>query len=354
MISDSTFHKIKKALGYFIPFLLTFVFLYLAFHDVDLAQAVKLIGNSSVVWLLPFLFVFMLSHFIRAIRWKFILRSVKKDTSILNLFGTTMVGYGVNCVVPRLGELYRALFIGKWEGLSRSSMLGTIIVERVIDILALGISVLISVLIYSGNLYEEIEWLRSAVIFGFAAIFLVILFLVLLVKLKENFYNGILKIAGKFSKKIAEKLSYVFMMLIDGFQSLKGITNYLVVIILTVLIMLVYGYNSLLGFYMLGMDEIVHVNYGTAWVVMTISAFGIVIPTPGGTGSYHFIVKSVLVGLYGFSEEFGSAYALLTHLISYLTFIASTVLFVYIINRRRVKQGFPKENFLSVFKYREK
>jgi len=48
------------------------------------------------------------------------LNSVKKDVSIKNLFGALMVGYGVNCVLPRVGEISRAILIGKWEGLSRT------------------------------------------------------------------------------------------------------------------------------------------------------------------------------------------------------------------------------------------
>ena len=51
-----------------------------------------------------------------------------------------MVGYGVNCVTPKLGEVTRAVLLGKWEKLSRSSMFGTVILERVIDLISLGLS----------------------------------------------------------------------------------------------------------------------------------------------------------------------------------------------------------------------
>lgn len=276
--------------------------------------------------------------------------SVKKDVSVLNTFGATMIGYGVNCVVPRLGELYRGFFLAKWEGISRTSMLGTIVVERIIDILALGFSVLLSVMIYSGDLYKDVSWLSSALILGMIAIALLIILLYLTVRFKENFYNAIVKFIGKFSEGAAQKAADAFHTLTEGFASLRTWQSYVYTFLLTVLIMLVYGYTSYVGFYMLHMNEIQTTTFGMAWVLMTISAFGIIIPTPGGTGSYHAINILVLVSLFGFGQEISAAYAILTHLISYFVFILSTIFFTYFINKRQVKKGGRKENFLSVLK----
>ena len=341
---------IKKLLGYITPIVSTLVFLYFTFKDVNLQEAVNMIANGSILWFIIFIFSFFISHIVRALRWKVMLRSAKQDTSMLYLLGAIMIGYGVNSFVPRLGEFYRGMFAGKWENISRSSVLGSIIVERVIDILILGFSVLVSVIIYPGNLYSEISWLKSTIYFGFLGIFLIIAVLILLVKMKHKFYDWIVRFVGRFSKNWAGKLSYVFEMLIDGFSTIKGLQNYFWVIILSALIMLSYGLTSFLGFYVLNFDSIYNVSFGMAWVVMTISAFGVVIPTPGGTGSYHFIVKSVLVGLFAFTQEAGSAFALLTHTASTIVFILSMYLFIVYINNYRVKLGFPKENFFSVIK----
>ena len=76
--------------------------------------------------------------------------------------------------------------------------------------------------------------------------------------------------------------------------------------------MILYGYTAYLGFFVLNLNEMYDISYGMAWIVMTLSAFGIVIPTPGGAGSYHFIVISILVSLYSFTQEIASAYALFT------------------------------------------
>lgn len=347
---NKLFGKIRSVFGYTLPFLLTVILLYVTVIDVNFRESLNHAANISIFWFVIYLIVFLLSHYVRAIRWKVILNSVKPDTSKMNLFGATMVGYGVNCVVPRLGELYRPFFAGRWEGLSRTSMVGTVILERVIDLLVLGFSVLASIIIYSGDLFSDVIWLKSTLVIGFSGITLIILMLFLLIRLREKFVTVIVKLFNKFSHKLADKVEYVLHTLIEGFNSLKGVKNYFYTIFYSILIMLLYGLNAYLAMLMIGMDQIANVNYGMAWVVMTVAAFGIIIPTPGGTGSYHLIVKTALVTLYGFSEEMGFAYAIVTHTISYIVFISSMLILINAINIRRQKLGFPKENFFSVFK----
>lgn len=328
------------------------VLLYFSFRNTNFDEVISILGNMSIKWYLIFLVIWFSSHWLRAVRWKIIIRSVKEDTSTLNLFGATMVGYGVNCVVPRLGEIYRGLFLGKWEDISRSSMIGTIVLERVIDIIVLGFSVLISVAIYSGNLYSEITWLRSTVYLGFTGIFAIMVVLFFLVKLKEKFYNAITKFVGKFSTKLADALARAFHLLLDGLTSIKGAKNYFYIITLSVLIMLAYALTSYIAFFILGMQNIQEVDFAMAWIVMSIGAFGVVIPTPGATGSYHLIVIFVLVSLFNFNQEISSAYALLTHTTSVVLFILSTVFLTYFINKKQVARNKPSANFLTVFKQR--
>lgn len=342
--------KIKKIFSYLFPLILMVLFLYIAFKNIDFEEVLNIFSNISITWLFVYFVIWSFSHIFRAYRWGIIIHSVKEKTLLLNLFGATMVGYGVNCVVPRLGELYRGLFLGKWENISRSSMVGTIVLERVIDIVVLGFSVLVSVAIYSGDLYEDIAWLKSTLYLGFAAIFMLIVFLFSLVKFKEKFYNAIIKLVGKISERFADGLARIFHLLTDGFASLKTGKNLFLVILHSIIIMLLYGLTAYVGFYILHMNEIQHVDFAMAWIVMTISAFGVIIPTPGATGSYHLIVISVLVNIFGFSNEVSGAYALLTHATTYILFILSTIILTLIINKRQAQKKLPVANFITVFK----
>ncbi len=350
MTSDSRNKKsLRKLAGYLLPVVITFLFLYLAFRNIDLNQSFSQIANTSIVWLVIYIVVFYLSHYFRALRWKVMIKPVKPDASKLNLFGALMIGYGVNCVIPRLGELYRGLFLGKWENVSRTTMLGTVVVERVIDIASFAIASLISVYLYSGNLYSEITWLKPSLMVGFFIILVLIVFLFLLVKFQKTFTVVILKFTDRVFPKMSAKFSEILSTLIEGLSSIKGASSILSILFYTVLIFVFYALNTYVGFFMLGMEKMGDVNFTMAWVFMAISAYGVLIPTPGGTGSYHIISIFVLSELYSFGVEISAAYAILSHFIQYVVFILSTVFLVYFINKKRGREGASKENFFSVF-----
>lgn len=329
---------LRGVLNFVISITLAALFLYFAFYGVNLNEVLGLVSEASLFWMAVFVVTSMLGHYIRAIRWKVILHSVKPDAKIKNLFGALMVGYGVNCVTPKFGEITRAILIGKLEGLSRSSMFGTVIVERVIDILALGLAVLISAFVWSSDIYESFPWLRSTLYVTAFLMTAVLAVIFLLVKYREKFYGIILMIAGKISQKLSERLSYIFEMLIQGFTSLKGTVNYLFTLILTILLLLVYGLTAYIGFFMLDMQFMpdVTVTYTMGWVLMSISAIGVVVPTPGATGSYHALAKSTLVLLFGFGDTVSAAYAFLTHIIAYFIFIFSALIMFFILNKQHI------------------
>ena len=336
MISDNVkkIPALRGVINFLISVGLAVLFLYLAFSDVNFSEVMELVSQASILWVIIFAASIMLGHYVRALRWKFILHSVKPDVKMWNLFGALMIGYGVNCVTPKLGEVTRAIMIGRYENLSRSSMFGTVIVERVIDIISLGSAVLISAFIWSASLYEAFPWLEAALYISAIILFVILLIIYLSVKLKEKFYGYVIKLIGKISSKLAERLGYIFEMLIQGFTSLKGTKNFVLTFITSIIILFIYGLTSYLGFFMLDMQSGNNVTFAMGWIVMSISAIGVVIPTPGATGSYHALAKSTLVLLFGFGETISAAYAFLTHIISYFLFILVALIMYFVLNKQ--------------------
>ena len=333
----------KRSLSYSFSFLLSIIFLYIAFHNVNFVDVLEVVSGASIFWIIILIITLLLSHFLRAIRWKIILSSVKPDISMKNLFGSLMVGYAVNCVVPRLGEVARAVLIGKWENVSRSSMFGAIILERIIDVLFLCLSIFISALIWSEDLYFKLPWLKTSLYISLFGIVGVVIFLFLVIRYKEHFYGVLVKMVGKLSEKFAHKTSHIFEMLIEGFKSLKGTKNYILTFLFSIAIMLLYAFSSYVGFFTVGMNSIKPVSYQMAWILMSISGIGVLIPTPNGTGSYHTLIKTALVLLFGFSEVISLSYAFLTHFISYVVFIFVGLISFWILNKKH-------ENLLKLVK----
>jgi uncharacterized protein (TIRG00374 family) len=322
----------RSVINFILSVALATVFLYIAFHNVNFSDVLSHVTNANLFWVIIFILLVLIGHFLRAIRWKYILNSVKPDVKLKNLFGSLMVGYGVNAVTPKLGELTRAVLIGRWERLSRSSMFGTVILERVIDIISLGFAILIAVFISSINLYEQFPWLETTLLITSLIIIAVLFMIYLAVRFKEKFYSAIIKIFGRFSNSLALTVAHIFNMLTEGFNSLKGKRNYIFTIMLTIIIMSVYALTSYIGFLML---DIKNVNFGMGWVIMSISAIGVIIPTPGATGSYHTLAKSTLVLIYGFTEVIALAYAFLTHILSYIIAIVGALICFFFLNKQK-------------------
>lgn len=328
-------------INYGISIILAVVFLYIAFYNVDFNEVLNIVSHANLFWVLIFIIVTMLGHYFRAVRWKYILNSVKPNTSMTNLFASLMVGYGVNCVTPKLGEVTRAVLIGKWEGLSRSSMFGTVILERIIDIISMGGSIIIAIFLTSVSLSEKFPWLITSLYIMGAVIVLSIVFLSLILRSREKFSKIILKLVGKFSQKLAERIAYIFTMLAEGFASLKGIKNYFWTIFWTIAIIIIYAFGSYVGLLMLDMQNFQPITFGMGWIIMSISAIGVIIPTPGSTGSYHTLAKSTLVLIFGFSETISVAYAFLTHIIGYILFIITALIMFFVVKKQ-------KENLFEV------
>lgn len=286
--------------------------------------------------MIVFIVLFYAGHIIRAYRWKYILNSVKSDTKFSHLFNSLMIGYGINCITPKLGEVTRAVLFGKWEGLSRSSMFGTVILERIIDIIALAVSVLIAIIISTENIRGSFPWLMTTLYITSALIVLFILFLYLILKYEKQFSEWIIKLLNRFSHSLADKVAYIFSMLTQGFFSLKGRKNYYITFLLSALIIIVYAATSYIGLLMLNMQNIQPVTFTMGWVLMSISSIGVIIPTPGSTGSYHTLAKSTLVLLYGFGETISAAYAFLTHIISYILFILTALVIYFVLGKKSI------------------
>lgn len=326
------------------------LFLYFALRGINIKESINLIYNTNLGYIILFFFLFVGSHFIRSYRWQIMTKSIKPNSKTINFFGATMIGYGVNCVIPRLGEVYRGLFLGKWEGISRSSMLGTIIIERVIDVIMLVFTVVVSLFLYKGNLFNDVVWLKSTIIVSLVFSFIFILAIVVFIFWKKEVSENLIKKLSFISPKISNKIDYIFHTLLDGISGIKGYKNWFYTILLSVLIIVLYALTTQVGLMMFNFHYSKEITFGMAWVISALCSFGVIIPTPGGTGSYHAISIFVLVELYSFHKEAAAAYAILTHFISYVVFIGLALFFFIYINLKQKKSGGNTEDFISVLK----
>jgi glycosyltransferase 2 family protein len=162
---------LKKRLLVWFGIILSAVFLYIALHDIDFAQfADTLAGADGTRIAVAFVFL-LLVYVVRTLRWQIII-STKARIAFWSTFVVQMVGFFCNNVLPaRAGEIIRAFLLRRHVDVSRSFALGTIVVERVSDVAALLILLLVALMrIPADRLPAETAWIRlmaATVLVGF-------------------------------------------------------------------------------------------------------------------------------------------------------------------------------------------
>jgi glycosyltransferase 2 family protein len=313
----------KKILQYGISLLLMVAFLYFAFRGTDFIELWSILGKANYWWVLAMVPPLLISHLLRSWRWEYLLRPVKKGLRFRNLFSALIVGYMLNNVFIRAGELARPLAIGKLEGVSRSAALGTVIVERIFDMLSFLVVVGLIPLVYSGPLLQSFPWLVSVgiwttiititVLAGFA-------FLMVRRDIVEKLLSFLTHRLSPKHRGMIERVTHSFL---DGFLFLKDPSQYLMITVLSILVWFFYIVMVYFPFLAFGLDNL---GWDAALVIQAISSIGFIVPTPGGTGSYHYFVIQTMTKLYSVNEEVARSYATVTHAVG---FIATMIVGLY-------------------------
>lgn len=259
--------------------------------DRDKTDFVESIRNIHYVYVLPIIIIGLLSHYFRALRWKMLIDPIKV-VSTKNAFFSVMVGYLGNTFVPRAGEILRCSMMAKYERVSFSKLIGTVIVERIFDLFCYILFIVLTVLIQFdivGNFVSE----RTAKIFSQDSEnprWLKIVILSGAVVLAYLLVNWLLK---KYSKnRYIEKIFTLWSKFKEGLTTIFHLEKKRWFLIYTVLIWLMYLLQIYLGFKTL--DATAHLGVGAAMSVLTLSTLAMII-APGGLGAFPVAVQQVLL-----------------------------------------------------------
>jgi len=320
----------SNALKYLVSVLLTVGLLYFTFRGTDVGKLSSSIQGANYGWIAAMFVCLMLSHAVRAWRWRYFLDPIKPGISFRNLFSGVMIGYTVNNILPRAGEFVRPYSIGKLESLPKSAALGTIVVERIIDTASFLVLVIIIPFVYEGPLVETFPWLHQAGILISAGTFgFLVTAIVLMVR--RDWTNALLKRVTRFlSPSLSQRFDRVVHSFLDGFLFLRRPGGFLAILFLSVLVWFLYVVMTYVAFFSFGMDRL---GFGAAVVVLAISSVGIAIPTPGATGSYHWFAAQTLIKLFHIPAEVALSYATVTHAVG---FIGVSVIGIYYFVRDHV------------------
>jgi uncharacterized protein (TIRG00374 family) len=306
----------NRAVRYILSGALTILFLVIAFHGTDPRQILEAARDARYGWFAVFLACLLLSHLLRALRWRYLLDPLKRSIGLRNLFSGVMIGYLLNNVLPRAGEIGRPYALARLESLPVSAVFGTIVVERIMDTVMFLLIIAAMPLLYAGPMAQTFPWLIPTGIAASAAIALGLASVVTLMLRRDWTDLLVAKSVRLLPARLAGRLGSAAHSFLDGFLFLTRPGSFLAIGTLGILIWLLYAAMMYSGLVAFNLQEVL--DFRAAVVVLAISSIGIAVPTPGGTGSYHILVARSLTGLYGIGGPLALSYATVTHAVSFL------------------------------------
>ena len=267
----------------------------------------------NLFWIVVVCFCFMLSNISRALRWNMLIHELGYKPRMINSFFATMVGYMVNLALPRAGEIAKPATMAKYEKVPVDKLIGTIVVDRVFDIIMLIIVTLLTFLTQFNALYSflfdekkaqecvgempeqttsTIPW--DIIIMGVSGIMIVAVLILLTQRdrlKKHPFYQKLLVLLSNFK---------------EGFQTVFKLRSPSMFLFHTLVIWIMYYLMMYLCFF--AYAPTAGLSPLAALLAFTFGTFGIVIPSPGGMGTYQIAVTAALV-VYGLSESNAFAFS---------------------------------------------
>ena len=246
-------------------------------------------GSINVFWLLMVVAAYTLSCYIRAIRWRDMLKGIGNEVSRFNAFAAVMVGYFVNLGVPRLGELFRPTILTKYESVEFEKALGTIVLERIVDVILFACFIAMGFIFHfdtlMGYISENMNISGAQItLFIIAGATLGVIGLFFLRKIAQQDINTL----SGFSLKLKKSVDGF----VEGLSSIMKLPNRSLFIFQSLAIWALYFTMHLFAFYIFQPTS--HLGLNDALLVFDFGSLGIVLPSPGGMGTYHFLVEESL------------------------------------------------------------
>ncbi len=320
----------KNVLQLIVSLIIASGFLYFAFRGKDLSQLWDSLTQIHWIWFIILFFGGILSHYLRAWRWKYLLYPIKENIKVRNAFSAVMIGYLVNNVLPRVGELVRPYAIGKLEHVPKTAVFGTVVLERILDIITFFFILMVVFFFYADSfatLFPTIASLEPLFLIG--SIVMLIIFVLMFFK-ADRFFSLLKKILSILPKKFHARIDSLLDSFISGFAAAKNPTNFFVIAISSILIWSLYIALIYIPFFAY---ELTNLNFGAAAILMVASSVAVALPTPNGLGTYHSFASYTLTQLFKVNPITALSYALYTHGVG---FLATTVVGLYFVVKDKI------------------
>jgi len=325
---------LKNTLKYILFLGLGAALLWFSFRNQNLLLLGESLKSANYYWVALSVLVSIVAHWLRALRWKMLFEPIGYQPKTTHTFYAVMIGYLANLAFPRMGEVSRCAVLNKTDNMPIATLIGTVVVERIIDVIfLLGLGLLaililykeINVFVYNNFIAPLITILNSAVglIIPAIVISLVLVVLFFLIRKKINAWH------------ITQKIKAFTLSLKKGFLSVLQLKNRLRFFGLSVGIWTCYLLATYLCFFAIPATS--QLNLAIGLFVMVAGGIGMSAPVQGGIGAFEAAVSISLL-VFGIQENDGLSYAAISHgsqILSILVVGSISLFFVFLIKRKQ-------------------
>ncbi|MDN3669022.1 lysylphosphatidylglycerol synthase transmembrane domain-containing protein [Echinicola jeungdonensis] len=288
-----------------------FWFLY---KDVKMESLLEALQQASLFWIFMSVFISVLGYGLRAWRWKLLIEGdVGKKVKSSHSFWALMVGYLVNLLVPRAGEVARCGVLKRTDNLQVSKLLGTVILERMIDLLfLLGVMVLAFVVEHEVfvQLAGDLVSLETLAV-SLKSYMPLLLGGVILIGIILNWVRKRYRDHG-----LVQKFQHFMREFFQGMKSLRQVTHPKSFWMASTCIWIIYF--LMMYFVAIAIPSTANLSPSAVLMVMVMGSIGMIAPVQGGIGTFHALVAFILM-TYGLTEEEGKIIAVIIHSSQVLT-----------------------------------
>ncbi|MBI9033026.1 MAG: flippase-like domain-containing protein [Bacteroidales bacterium] len=291
------------------------IFLFLTLRNKPFASIWESISKSDLGWIglngLLLITVFIL----RGLRWKVLLENTGEHPKRNNVIYSLIMGYFVNSFTPKLGEVIRCTSLSKNSKIPLPKSFGSVVIERIWDILILGTGLIIISLIEIdrlGGILILIGQYIGSLISG--SYLILIAFIIAIAAVIGLSYKFVLRSA------FAKKIEAFIIEIIQTVKMTFKIKHYKKFLLLTSLIwisLILMNYTALKA-----LPEMGNYTLYFATVILFVGGIGWALPSPGGIGTTHFFILQIFI-VFGLQENAGIAYGILSN---GLTFVFTLII----------------------------
>jgi len=310
---------LKRALQFLASLGLMALFLYWAFRGTDTEALGRSLWQISLPWVLVLLAFTCVTVLLRAWRWCLLMRPFAPAVTLWDASLALLICYAANIGIPRSGEALRALSLNWTRSLPLTSVLATVVVERILDLVWLVIFVGISLLLLRGRLEAAFPLLAPLSLLALLGCIALLGGLVLVSVYRQRALAVVDQVLGRLSRRLADKVCGLLETFTHGLEALHSPAVYAEIALSSLLLNL--GYALIIYAAFSCFAETAGLGLGAAVVIMTLSSIGVIIPTPASAGPYHFFFSQGLHQLYGVPEPAALACATATHALATLFYL---------------------------------